>query len=244
MGAGPMQPKNVLIIDDDPELLQLVDLIFSRAGSRVFTAVNGREGLRQFYAHQPDLVILDLMIPDMDGWEICRQIRQLSDVPLIMLTVINREAEIIRGLNYGADDYVTKPFNPEVLLARARATLRRAALPPPLEAPSVYNDGYLMIDLKQHRVAVGGQIVKLTTTEYRLLAYLFQNANQALTYQQILESVWGEVYQGNTEYVHVYIRFLRRKLEADPGNPTYLLTEHGVGYRFETQVPGQIGPVR
>lgn len=229
-----MQPRNVLIIDDDLELLRLVKLLFSRAGSRVFTADNGLEGLRQLYAHQPDLVILDLMMPDMDGWQVCRQIRQLSDVPLIMLTALTGEAELIRGLDYGADDYVTKPFSPEVLLARARATLRRAALPSLAETPTIYNDGYLTIDLKQRRIAVGGQMVKLTATEYRLLAYLFQNANRPLTYQQILENVWGEAYQGNNEYVHVYLRYLRRKLEADPNNPTYLLTEHGVGYRFET----------
>jgi DNA-binding response OmpR family regulator len=234
-----MQEKRILVIDDDAQLLQLVALIFTRAGSQVYTALSGSEGLRQFYDHQPDLVILDLMMPKMDGWEVCRRIRELSPVPLIILTALDQDTNIIRGLACGADDYVVKPFNPEVLLARAQAVLRRAGLPPAMDASPTYDDDYLTIDLGERRVLVQGEIVRLTATEYRLLAYLVRYANRVLSFDQILQNIWGEDYRGNTAYVHVYIRRLREKLEVDPRNPTYLLTEYGIGYQFEKRSPGQ-----
>jgi DNA-binding response OmpR family regulator len=173
------------------------------------------------------------MMPGMDGCTVCQRIRQVSDVPIIMLTAMNRENDIIRALDYGADDYVTKPFSHNVLLARTRAALRRARVSAPPKTPLVYYDNHLIIDRNKHRVFVDGQAVKLTAIEFRLLTYLFQNAGRVLNFRQILNNVWGEEYQGNTEYVHVYIQRLRRKVEIDPSSPTYILTEHGVGYRFE-----------
>ena len=228
-----MENKTVLIIDDDVNLCQIVKFAFTRAGAQVYTALNGREGLREFYEHRPDLVLLDIRMPDMDGWETCRQIRLLSNIPIIMLTTMNQDGEIVQGLNHGADDFVTKPFSHEVLMARARAVLRRADAPTFGEQSTDYHDSYLAVDLKTRRVFVRGEPVKLTATEFRLLSYLLDNADRILTYEIILNNVWGEEYQQSIDYVHVYLSHLRRKLEEDPRRPRYLMTEHGVGYRFE-----------
>jgi len=232
-----MHGKKILIIDDDVNLGQTIKLTFARVGAEVFTAVDGRDGLRQFYENRPDLVILDVRMPDINGWETCRQIRLLSNVPIIMLTTLDNDEDIIRGLDYGADDFVTKPFSRDVLLARARAVLRRTELSTEPEDQLLYNDSYLLIDLRKHRIEVNGQVVQLSSTEFRLLAYLLQNAGQLLSYQNILDKVWGWEYQNSSDYVHVYVSHLRRKLEADPRNPKYLLTERGIGYRFERRKP-------
>jgi two-component system KDP operon response regulator KdpE len=231
-----MQGKKILVIDDDVNLSQMLKFIFIKAGAQVFTAVDGREGLHRFYEERPDLVILDVRMPDVDGWETCQQIRIFSNVPIIMLTTLNRDEEIIRGLDYGADDFVSKPFSREVLLARARALLRRADAPPNDEVNFTYNDDHLVVDLDKRRVLVRGEQIQLTDTEFRLLAYLLQNAGQVLTYETILDKVWGWEYQDSIEYVHVYLSHLRRKIEEDPRNPRYLLTERGVGYRFEKRL--------
>jgi two-component system KDP operon response regulator KdpE len=232
-----MQGRCILVIDDDPSLRSVVQLVFSRAGCQVHTAADGHEGLRQFADQRPDLVILDLMMPEMDGWEVCRRIRLLSDVPIIILSVLEREEHIIRGLDCGADDYVTKPFSPNVLLARARATLRRAEPAPTPDTPLIYSDGHLTIDLDKRQVLVRGEPVRLRATEYRLLAYLLENAERVLTFAQILDKVWGHEYQDSVNYVHVYISHLRGKLEKDPKRPRYLLNVRGVGYWFEKQTP-------
>ncbi len=231
-----MHGKKILVIDDDYSLCQMIKFSFNRAGAQVFTAHDGREGLHQFYNHRPDLVVLDVRMPDIDGWEACRQIRMLSNVPIIMLTTLDKDEEIIRGLNFGADDFVTKPFSREVLMARVLALLRRAETPVEIGSPS-YRDNYLVIDLEKHLVFVLDKPVQLTATEFRLLAFLFQNAGQILTYQTILDRVWGWEYKDSIDYVHVYLSHLRRKLEEDPRNPRYLLTERGIGYRFEKQPP-------
>ncbi len=229
-----MEEKKVLVVDDDPALLPLIEYTFAREGYEVLTACDGKEALREFFAHKPDLVILDIMMPRMDGWETCRRIREVSDAPIVMLTARGQDEDIVRGLEYGADDYLTKPFSIKVLLAHARAVLRRAALPPVEYAePTTYADDFLTIDLKERRVTVGGEPVKLTPTEYRLLAYLVQNAGQVLTFTQILQNVWGWEYQDDLDYVRVYVWHLRQKLEQDPKNPRYIQTELGVGYRFE-----------
>ena len=230
-----MQSKKILVIDDDVNLGQAIKLTFVRAGSEVFTAVDGRDGLRQFYEHRPDLVILDVRMPDIDGWETCRQIRLLSNVPVIMLTTMDKDQDVLRGFDYGADDFVTKPFSRDVLLARARAVLRRVELLSEGDDHSIYNDEYLNIDLHKRRVLVNGEQIQLTATEFRLLSYLMKNAGQILTYQNILDKVWGWEYQDSIDYVHVYISHLRRKLEADPRSPHYVITERGIGYRFERQ---------
>ena len=228
-----MQGKTILVIDDDPEMLRLLEHIFSREGAQVCTAAGGQEGLRQFYNYPPHLVVLDVMMPDLDGWQVCDRVRQMSDVPIIFLTALNAEAEIIHGLDTGAVDYVTKPFSPHVLVARARAALRQTELAPGTEKTDTYRDDYLAIDLDTRQVTVRGEPVKLTKTEYRLLAYLVENAGQVLTPQQILEYVWGREYRDSIDYTHVYMWRLRQKLEEDPQNPRYLLTEHGLGYRFQ-----------
>jgi two-component system KDP operon response regulator KdpE len=229
-----MEEKRVLVVDDDPALLPLIEYTFAREGYEVLTACDGKEALKEFFAHKPDLVILDIMMPRMDGWETCRRIREVSDVPIVMLTARGQDEDIVRGLEYGADDYLTKPFSIKVLLAHARAVLRRAALPPVEYAePTTYADDFLTIDLKERRITVGGEQVKLTPTEYRLLAYLVQNAGQVLTFTQILQNVWGWEYQDDLDYVRVYVWHLRQKLEQDPKNPKYIQTEIGVGYRFE-----------
>jgi two-component system KDP operon response regulator KdpE len=231
-----MQNKKILVIDDDVNLSQMMKFTFSRVGAEVYTAVDGREGLHRFYEHRPDLVILDVRMPDVDGWETCRQIRMFSNVPIIMLTTLNKDEEIIRGLDYGADDFVSKPFSRDVVLARARALLRRTEAPFEMDGQATYSDDYLVINLEKRRVLVRGESVQLTATEFRLLSYLLQNAGQVLTYRTILDKVWGWEYQDSVDYVHVYLSHLRRKIEEDPRNPKYLLTERGVGYRFEKQV--------
>ena len=231
-----MQEKTVLVIDDDPTVLDELRLVFSQEKAQIYTALNGLKGLRQFYACQPDLVILDLMMPKMDGWEVCHQIRQLSNVPIIFLSAFDQTDDIVRGLDSGADDYITKPFKTDILLARARAVLRRRELDSGVEKSAVYTDNYLTIDLDRHEVLVCGESVKLTAKEYQLLACLVQNIGQVLTYQQLLEKVWGWDYQDSNSYIHVYVSHLRHKIEADPKCPKYLLTEHGLGYRFRKKL--------
>jgi two-component system alkaline phosphatase synthesis response regulator PhoP len=174
-------------------------------------------------------------MPVLDGWEACRLIRRLSDVPIIFVTALTQEDAIVRGLDCGAVDYIPKPFSPKVLLARARAALRAADAGSKKRRVALYKDGYLDIDLEARRVLVGGEPVQLTATEYRLLSHLLENAGRVLTYDQILEHVWGWECQDSVGYVHVYVWHLRQKLEQDPRNPNYLLTERGVGYRFEIQ---------
>ena len=226
--------KKILIIDDDIYIHDLVTETMTREGAQVISAEDGPDGLRKFYNSQPDLVLLDVMMPHITGWEICRQIRQLSEVPIIMLTSMSQEDDVVRGLDYGAVDYVTKPFSPKVLAARVRTALRK----PSPESSSQkekrvdFDDGYLAIDLDAHRITINGEPIKLTKTEYRLLAYLVQNVGLVLTFQQILETVWGWDYQDSVQYVHVYVSRIRQKIEPNSQDPQYLLTEYGVGYRF------------
>ena len=230
-----MDTPKILVVDDDPVIIQLLTSTLAKSGAAVITAANGQEGLQQFYTHRPDLVILDVKMPDMDGWETCRIIRKLSDVPIIMLTARAADDEIIRGLDSGADDYITKPFNAQVVLARVRAALRRPAQTALTKRSAHYSDGYLTIDLEKNLVLTKGEPIKLTAQEYKLLAYLLQNPNRMLTTQQILENVWGWEYQDEPGHVRIYVWHLRRKLEEDPKEPKYLLTEYGLGYRFQTQ---------
>jgi two-component system KDP operon response regulator KdpE len=225
--------KKILVIDDDADMRTLLSILFSRAGAEVHLAADGREGLGQFGVCRPDLVLLDIMMPVLDGWETCRLLRRLSGVPIIFLTATNQEDAIVRGLDCGAVDYITKPFSSKVLLARARAALRTTDVGSRERQVTFYDDGYLTIDLNARRVLVEGEPVRLTDTQYRLLAYLLGNAGRVLTYEQILEHVWGWECQGSVDYVHVYVWHLRQKLEQNPRRPRYLLTEHGVGCRFD-----------
>lgn len=230
--TDPLEDRKILIIDDDAEILELLDLLLSRFGAQVATSRTAVEGLRQFYAFRPDLVLLDLMMPQMSGWEVCERLRALSDIPIIMLTALADTRDVARGLECGADDYVTKPFANQVLLARVRALLRRSTLTYSPAMGSAYDDGHLAIDLGRRQVLVRQSPVHLTPTEYKVLAYLFQHHDRVLTYAQILQNVWGPECGESAHYVHVYLHRLRNKLEADPEHPRYLLTEPGIGYRF------------
>ncbi len=225
----------ILIIDDDKLTARIVADQLLEAGYAVHVAHDGQQGLRQLYAHQPNLIILDLMMPRMDGWTTCKRIRQVSHVPIIMLTAKDRPQDIIRGLDEGADEYMTKPFEVSVLLARVRAVLRRVALSKDesSEEGDVYDDGYLFFSPGERRVSVSGKRVNLTPTEYNLLALLVKNSGRVLPYRDLLERVWGWEYIDDVDYLRVYIWHLRRKLEPEPKKPRYVLTEHGIGYRFE-----------
>jgi two-component system KDP operon response regulator KdpE len=234
-----MQGKKILVVDDDAGMCELLKLVLSREGAQVFTASGGHEGLLQFFTCQPDLVILDIMMPNVDGWQLCTEIRELADVPIIFLSALREENEIVRGLELGAADYVTKPFEAKVLVARARAVLRQVARPPASQERHAPSTVHSTIDLDGHRAVVNGKPVKLTPTERRLLAYLLKNSGQVLTFQQILRKIWGNAYEHNSEYVHVHMSRLRQKLEADPRHPRHILTEYGLGYRFEPHPSGQ-----
>ncbi len=228
-----MQGKKILIIDDDYHICHIIETAVIKEGAHVTIAQDGHEGLSRFYEVKPDLVILDIMMPEMDGWAVCRLIRQSSDVPIIMLTALHSEDDIVRGLDYGAIDYVTKPFSVKVLLARVRAALRQSTTKPvETTPPSAFSDGNLTIDLDKRRVMLKEKPVKLSITEYRLLTYLFKNEGKILTFEEILDTVWGQKHRENPDYVRVYVWHLRKKLESEPKEPDYILTEYGIGYRF------------
>lgn len=222
----------LLIIDDDDKLVEAVELYLSKVGYDIVTAADGLQGVQQMYGQQPDLIILDVMMPKMDGWETCRRIREISDVPIIMLTARGQESDRVMGLKLGADDYVAKPFGLKELEARVEAVLRRARLHPRDKGRILYADDELMIDSERLEVSKGGERMQLTATEQRLLFYLAENAGRVLTNQQILEVVWGSEYVNEVDYVKLYIWRLRKKIEKDPRQPEYILTERGLGYRF------------
>ncbi len=228
--------NKILIVDDDPAFIRLVDKILAEKGYEVLKAMNGQEALRLVFDHKPALVLLDVVMPGMDGWEICRRIRDLSDVPVIMLTGHQMaEEDIVRGLDHGADDYVLKPVGNRELVARVRAILRRAELPPSKNdgKASVFSDDFLTFNVSERKVTVNGQRVKLTPIEFRLLALLLGNAGHILTHQQLLERVWGWEYTDDLDYVRIYISHLRHKIEPEPATPRYIVTEPGVGYYFQ-----------
>lgn len=223
--------EKILVIDDSPDLLRIVQLCLERENYQVFTATNGKEGLQRTYNTQPDLVILDVMMPSMDGWEVLTRLREMSDVPIMMLTAKGREVDIVRGLGLGADDYVIKPFGTAELVARVQALLRRNKSPA-THRVTRYQDNGLNIDLERHKVVVKETPVDLTPTEFRLLSVLLQNVGKVVPHRLLLTQVWGEEYSGEVHYLKLYIRYLRQKIEESPSNPRYILTEWGIGYRF------------
>lgn len=236
-----MSDQTVLIIDDDADLIQLTSLIFKREGYQVVTASDGLDGISKFFMHHPQLVVLDVIMPGSNGFDVCQRIRQVSNSPLIILTALSKEQDMLYGLACGADDFLSKPFNPDILLARAMAVLRRSQRSNENDettgssASFSYNDGYLTIDIEKHEVSAHGKQVKLTPKEFRLLVYLARNGGKLLTSERILASVWGSEYQGSMDHVHVYISHLRRKIEKSPRNPAYIQTVHGIGYIFKQQ---------
>jgi DNA-binding response OmpR family regulator len=226
------EEKRLLIIDDDQRLLDALALYFDKQGYQVFAASEGGEGLRQLYQVHPDLVILDIMLPRINGWELCERIRKMTDVPIIMLTARGQEADRVKGLEMGADDYVAKPFSLRELAARVEAVLRRSQAAPKQRDEVLYADDYLVIDAGRTEVRCAGQPVNLTATEQRVLLLLAKNRGRLLTAGQILDSVWGSGYVDQVDYVRLYIWRLRQKIEPVPDEPCYILTEHGMGYRF------------
>ena len=222
----------ILVIDDDATLLNLLRQSLGKAGYQVITATNGLSGLQTMYEERPDLIVLDVMMPHMDGWETCRRIREMSQVPIIMLTAKDEEADKIKGFEHGVDDYVTKPFGFAELTARVAAVLHRTHQRPTRRRPAIHRVEDLVIDLENRRVTKDGEVLDLTPTEYRLLATLVENAGRVLSHEQLLSDVWGPEYVDDTGYVKRYIWYLRQKLEDDPSRPKYILTERGFGYRF------------
>ena len=228
--------KKILVVDDEPALVRLIEQVLSVKGYEVLKASNGQEALRLFFTHRPDLVILDVVMPRMDGWQTCSRIREVSDVPIIILTGREKtEDSVVRGLDYGADEYLIKPVGNRELLARVRAILRRAEMTSTRDVSEgiTYGDARLTIDIPDRKVMVNGERVKLTPREFRLLAHLVENAGRVLTHKQLLEAVWGWEYVDDLDYVRIYISHLRQKLELEPSLPKYILTEPGVGYYFD-----------
>ncbi len=225
----------VLVVDDEKPLRDFVQKNLEIRGFKVVTAADGIEAVQLFHLHQVDLVILDIMMPRMDGIETTRRIRQNSTIPIIILSALDEEAEKIRAFNLGADDYLTKPFGVGELLARVKAVLRRAqwADHPIRKGKLALSD--VIVNLERHEVQVRGQQVQLTPTEFNLLVYLMEHAGKVLPHEAILKHVWGPEYGKETEYLRVYIGHLRQKIEVDPGHPQYLLTERGIGYRFQAE---------
>lgn len=222
----------ILVVDDEERMARFIRLNLEHDGFRVVEAHRGLEAIHQLRDAMPDVVILDVMMPDLDGFEVLKMIREISNVPVIMLTAKGEEDDRVRGLELGADDYVTKPFSPRELVSRVRAVLRRTEASG-FSSKEVYEiDDRLKIDFGRREVWVDGKLVKLRPTEYRLLYHLVQNAGWVMTYDQLLSKVWGYEYRDEPHYVRLYINYLRQKLEKDPANPKYILTERGVGYRF------------
>lgn len=221
----------VLVVDDSHDTTWLLKRTLTEENYEVEIAFDGREGLRLAYQFRPNLVLLDVMMPDMDGWTTLHRLREFSDVPVIMLTAVGGEQNLVQGLDSGADDYITKPFGMEELKARIRAVLRRRGITESSSSALLRpGDGELVIDPASQQVTVRGEVVGLTPTEYRLLLCLAYNAGRVLTPEQILDNVWGPGYEDSTANVKLYIWYLRRKIEADPGQPRYILTKRGAGY--------------
>ncbi|KPL17929.1 MAG: Fis family transcriptional regulator [Anaerolineae bacterium SM23_84] len=224
--------KQILVVDDEPRMARFVEMNLELEGYLVSTATSGMEALDKLRRDIPDLVILDVMMPDMDGFETLNRIRRVSSVPVIMLTVKAEEDDKVHGLELGADDYVTKPFSPRELVSRVKAALRRAEMPSPAQKTLTEIDEDLAVDFQRREVLVRGERVKLRPTEYRLLYHLVNNAGWVMTHETLLSKVWGYEYRDDTQLLRLYITYLRKKIEPDPSNPKYIFNERGVGYRF------------
>jgi two-component system KDP operon response regulator KdpE len=222
----------ILIVDDDLTLLDLLKQSLGKVGYRVLTATNGIDAIQRVYKDKVDLVVLDVMMPRMDGWETCNRIREVSDVPIIMLTAKDKEADTLKGFQCGVDDYVTKPFSFAELTARVKAILVRTRKAPPDKRRRVHVFDELVVDADNSQVTLRGKPVSLTPTEFQLLLTLAENAGRILSHEQLLSHVWGPEYVGETGYVKRYIWYLRQKIEDDPSNPQYILTERGFGYKL------------
>ncbi len=225
-------PQIILIVDDEARMRRFIRMNMELEGFQVVEAENGLVALDQIRKFNPDLVLMDVMMPEMDGFETLRLLREISTTPVILLTVKSDEEDKIRGLGLGADDYITKPFSPRELNSRVNAVLRRAQWPAPPPRTVLRIDDRLSVDFNRHQVIVDGERIDLRPTEYRLLSQLIQNAGWVVPHESLLAKVWGYEYRDETHYLRLYINYLRKKIEEDPTNPKYILTERGVGYRF------------
>jgi two-component system KDP operon response regulator KdpE len=223
--------EHLLIIDDDETLGQLLASSLRPRGFEVTCTQGGLEGIRKTFEIHPDVVILDVMMPEMDGWETCRRLREITDIPIIMLTAKAQQQNIIQGFQLGVDDYLTKPFNVLELEYRIRAILRRTEQPERKSAAN-YDDGHLKVDLERRQVMLDNQVIHLTPTEFRLLSYMVRHKGHVLPHKHLLAEVWGSSYQDATECLSLYVRYLREKLEKEPSAPEYIRTEWGRGYWF------------
>jgi two-component system KDP operon response regulator KdpE len=224
--------RRILLVDDEPRLLDSVRMNLELEGFEVFEAHDGQEALEKIRKVMPDLIVLDVMMPRMDGLETLAELRRFTSVPVVMLTVKADDSDIVVGLERGADDYVAKPFSQQVLLSRIRAVLRRAEGGGQVPSREIVVDDGLRIDFDRHEVWVRGELVQLRPTEFRLLYHLATNPGVVLSHETLLSRVWGPEYRDASHYVRLYINYLRQKLEQDPANPRYILTERGVGYKF------------
>lgn len=230
MTENQFSNRRILVVDDEERMVRFIRLNLEQDGFEVVEAFSGQQAMDKLRQTLPDLVLLDVMLPDFDGFEVLRLIRENNDVPVIMLTAKAEEDDRVKGLELGADDYITKPFSPRELTSRVRAVLRRTEGASSTGVIEV--DDRLKIDFDRREVWVEGKLVKLRPTEYRLLYHLVQNAGWVISHDQILAKVWGYEYRDEPHYVRLYVNYLRQKLEEDPSNPKYILTERGVGYRF------------
>jgi DNA-binding response OmpR family regulator len=232
MQEKSLRKFRILVVDDERRMVGFIRLNLEQDGFEVIEAYNGTEALDRLRDSLPDLILLDVMMPDIDGFDVLRTVREVSQVPVIMLTAKGEEEDKVKGLELGADDYVTKPFSPRELVSRVKAVLRRGSTFEEGDEGVIEVDERLRIDFGRREVWVNDELVKLRPTEYRLLYHLMQNAGWVLTHDQILTKVWGYEYRDEPHYVRLYINYLRKKIEEDPANPVYILTERGVGYRF------------
>jgi two-component system KDP operon response regulator KdpE len=229
---APTGKPKILVIDDERALVEIIKEALGEEGMEVVGAHDAEEGLRVFYQTQPDLVVLDIVMPVYDGWEVLRRLRQVSNLPILMLTAKSDGGDLVRGLNMGADDYVTKPFSLEVLRARIDALLRRASRSRQTANPRRYQVGDISVDLLTREVLVGGHSVSLRPKEFDLLAYLVRNAGRTVPHQELLSHVWGPEYGSETQYLSLYIWYLRKRIEENPRRPRRIVTWRGLGYRF------------
>ena len=226
------EQRLILVVDDVPKMTRFIRMNLELEGYRVSEAIDGMEALKKVRDELPDLVLLDVMMPEMDGFETLEHIRERSSVPVIMLTVKGEEEDKVRGLELGADDYVTKPFSARELTSRIKALLRRTEISTLMEKTLVEIDDRLSIDFQRHEAWVEGERTKLRPTEYRLLYHLVNNAGWVMSRETLLSKVWGPEYRDEIQYLRLYINYLRQKIEVNPADPRYILTERGIGYRF------------
>ncbi|PJF36784.1 MAG: DNA-binding response regulator [Candidatus Thermofonsia Clade 1 bacterium] len=231
--SGPRERLRVLVVDDEPRMIGFIRMNLELEGFQVIEATDGIRALEAIRTQLPDIVLLDVMMPNLDGFETLRMLREFSNLPVIMLTAKGEEDDKVKGLELGADDYITKPFSPRELSSRIRAVLRRAESAAATPERAILKiDDRLSVDFNRRAVIVNGELIKLRPTEFRLLYHLIENAGWTVTHEQILAKVWGYEYRDETHYVRLYVNYLREKIEEDPAHPKYILTERGVGYRF------------